>query len=190
MPEPVDPITIPQRALFKASEVCELLRIQPYVLRSWENEFKDLGVAKTPGGPRTYRRADVERALRIRQLVFVEGLTLAGARRRMEQENSHTPTPEDESFAAVAAAMAAGGVTGTPETRRNVKADAPAATAPAVDPAMRAKIDKARTDLRELLTLLGGAPSRPPGGPEPGTGETADFTLAAPARKRRASKTT
>jgi DNA-binding transcriptional MerR regulator len=64
-------IEIPKRALFKASEVCELLHVQPYVLRSWESEFQDLGVAKAPGSPRVYRRQDVEQVLRIKHLLLV-----------------------------------------------------------------------------------------------------------------------
>jgi len=83
MPEPAAPIEIPNRALFKAAEVCELVRVQPYVLRSWETEFPDLGVAKTAGGPRVYRRADVEQVMRIKHLLLVEGLTLAGARKKL-----------------------------------------------------------------------------------------------------------
>ena len=79
-------IEIPNRALFKSSEVCEIASVQPYVLRSWESEFPDLGVSKSAGGPRIYRRVDVERVLRIKQLVFNDGLTLAGVRRRIEEE--------------------------------------------------------------------------------------------------------
>lgn len=79
-------VEIPKRTLFKSSEVCEIASVQPYVLRSWESEFSDLGVAKSSGGPRVYRRADVERVLRIKQLVFADGLTLAGVRRRIEEE--------------------------------------------------------------------------------------------------------
>ena len=79
-------VDIPKRALFKPSEVCEIASVQPYVLRSWESEFPDLGVTKGNGGPRVYRRADVERVLRIKQLVFADGLTLAGVRRRIEEE--------------------------------------------------------------------------------------------------------
>jgi DNA-binding transcriptional MerR regulator len=79
-------VEIPKRALFKASEVCAIAHVQPYVLKSWESEFPDLGVAKAAGGPRIYRRADVERVLRIKQLVFSDGLTLAGVRRRIEEE--------------------------------------------------------------------------------------------------------
>ena len=88
-----DAVQIPNRSLFRQPEVCEIAQVQPYVLRSWEAEFKDLGVAKTQGGPRVYRRADVERVLKIKHLLFVEGLTLAGARRRLQDEQA-TPPPE------------------------------------------------------------------------------------------------
>jgi DNA-binding transcriptional MerR regulator len=87
MPETV-PIAIPNRALFKAAEVCDLVKVQPYVLRSWETEFPDLGVSKVAGGARVYRREDVERVLLIKHLLLVEGLTLAGARRRLVEEST------------------------------------------------------------------------------------------------------
>ncbi len=83
-----DPVEIPNRALFRQPEVCEIAKVQPYVLRSWEAEFPDLGVAKTEGGPRVYRRVDVERVLRLKHLLYSEGLTLAGARRRLSEEQS------------------------------------------------------------------------------------------------------
>jgi DNA-binding transcriptional MerR regulator len=79
---------IPNRPVFRAQEVCEIAEVQPYVLRSWEAEFPDLGVAKTPTGPRVYRRADVERVLRLKHLLFVDGLTLAGARKQLLQEGA------------------------------------------------------------------------------------------------------
>jgi DNA-binding transcriptional MerR regulator len=85
MPQPV-PVEIPNRALFKAAEVCDIAKVQPYVLRSWEAEFPELGVAKTAGAARVYRRADVEQVLRIKHLLLVEGLTLAGARRKLEDD--------------------------------------------------------------------------------------------------------
>ena len=75
----------PKRDLFKAMEVCEVAEVQPYVLRSWESEFPQLGQPTSGGGPRVYRRADIEMVLRIKALVFGEGLTLAGARRRLDE---------------------------------------------------------------------------------------------------------
>jgi DNA-binding transcriptional MerR regulator len=77
---------VAKRELFKSADVCELTQLQPYVLRSWEAEFPGLGKPAASGGGRMYRRADVELVLRIKDLVFVEGLTLAGARRRLEEE--------------------------------------------------------------------------------------------------------
>src|SRR5262245_5173832 len=92
-------VEIPKRALFKAAEVCDLLKLQPYVLRSWEAEFPDLGVAKSPGSQRVYRREDVEQVQKIKHLLLVEGLTLAGARRRLEEDappGGPDPTVIDE----------------------------------------------------------------------------------------------
>jgi DNA-binding transcriptional MerR regulator len=74
-----------KRELFKSIDVCEMAQLQPYVLRSWEAEFPGLGQPAAAGGGRVYRRTDVEFVLRIKQLVFSEGLTLAGAKRRLEE---------------------------------------------------------------------------------------------------------
>ena len=82
----VSTVEIPNRSLFRQPEVCEIAQVQPYVLRTWEAEFPDLGVAKTAGGPRVYRRSDVERVLRLKHLLFVEGLTLGGARKKLASE--------------------------------------------------------------------------------------------------------
>jgi DNA-binding transcriptional MerR regulator len=82
--------------LFRQPEVCEIAQVQPYVLRSWEAEFQDLGVTKTQGGPRVYRKADVERVLRIKHLLFVEGLTIAGARRKLQDEQTVAPPASPE----------------------------------------------------------------------------------------------
>jgi DNA-binding transcriptional MerR regulator len=62
------------------------VKLQPYVLRSWEAEFPGLGVSKAAGSARVYRRSDVEQVARIKHLLLVEGLTLAGARRKLEEE--------------------------------------------------------------------------------------------------------
>lgn len=176
-------VTIPDKPAFKAGEVCELAQIQPYVLRSWESEFPDLGLSKTPGGPRIYRRVDVERVLRIRDMVFTEGLTLSGVRRRFEAEQ---PEPQDDLFTLVAeveAARAARATQAEPavpvtKTRSAARAAAPVAdAAPAADVAeppvpaaavspdavpapmadeARAQIGKLKDEMRSLLALLGG----------------------------------
>jgi DNA-binding transcriptional MerR regulator len=92
---------IPNRPVFRSQEVCEIAQVPPYVLKSWEAEFPDLGAAKTPNGQRMYRRADVERVLRLKHLIIGEGLTLSGARRRLAEEGA-IPAPEPVSDHAVA----------------------------------------------------------------------------------------
>src|SRR4030095_8797120 len=71
--------------LYKAVEVCDIAQLQAYVLRSWEKEFPGIGVQKSPDSGRLYRQSDLDQVLRIKQLVFGEGLTLSGARRRLEE---------------------------------------------------------------------------------------------------------
>jgi DNA-binding transcriptional MerR regulator len=80
-----------RRPLLKPAEVCEIAKVQPYVLRSWEKEFPRLGVSKSPEGPRFYRKSDLDEVLRIKQLVYGEGLTIAGARRKLEEERVLPP---------------------------------------------------------------------------------------------------
>ncbi len=84
-------VKMPERSIYKPSEVCAIAELQPYVLRSWEAEFPEIGVAHGGGRSRLYRREDLDRVLRIKQLVFVEGLTLGAARRQLLKE---APAPE------------------------------------------------------------------------------------------------
>jgi DNA-binding transcriptional MerR regulator len=87
--------------LFKAAEVCDLAQLQPFVLRSWEKEFPGIGVQKSSDSPRLYRQSDVDQLLRIKQLVFGEGLTLAGARRRIEESAPPPPSTRAEQVSEV-----------------------------------------------------------------------------------------
>lgn len=104
MESPLDTVEIPNRSVFRAAEVCELASVPPYVLRGWEAEFPDLGVAKS-GGQRVYRRADVEFVLRLKHLILNDGLTLAGARKVMAEEGATAPVAEDVEDSEVAAMM-------------------------------------------------------------------------------------
>jgi len=78
--------SIPNKLFFKIGEVCEITDTQPYVLRYWESEFPALAPAKNSSGQRIYRRRDIETVLRIKQLLYEEGFTIAGAKKRLESE--------------------------------------------------------------------------------------------------------
>ena len=92
--------------LYKAADVCELAQVQPYVLRSWEKEFPGIGVQTSAEAGRLYRQSDIDQVLRIKQLVFGEGLTLAGARRRLEESIPIAERVTDSEVAEVLDALA------------------------------------------------------------------------------------
>lgn len=79
-------VAIPEKLFFKIGEVCELAGVQAHVLRYWETEFPMLAPQKNRAGQRTYRRRDVEMALRIRELLYDEQYTIAGAKKKLANE--------------------------------------------------------------------------------------------------------
>ena len=74
---------IPDKEYFRIGEVAEIAQVEPYVLRFWETEFGKLRPAKTRSSQRVYSRRDVSLVLRIRDLLYDEGYTISGARRRL-----------------------------------------------------------------------------------------------------------
>jgi DNA-binding transcriptional MerR regulator len=78
--------TLPDKLFFKIGEVCELVSVQSHVLRYWESEFPMFQPQKNRAGQRTYRRKDVQMALRIRSLLYEEGFTIAGANKKLQSE--------------------------------------------------------------------------------------------------------
>jgi DNA-binding transcriptional MerR regulator len=77
---------IPEKLYFKIGEVCEIVGVQAHVLRYWETEFPMLQPQKNRAGQRTYRRRDVEMALRVKELLYDEQYTIAGAKKRLAND--------------------------------------------------------------------------------------------------------
>ena len=86
------------RSVYKATEVCALAEVQPFMLKSWEVEFPDLGVAKAGGRLRVYRQQDLEKVIRIKGLIFDEGLTLGAARRKLEKDPQESESADGRLF--------------------------------------------------------------------------------------------
>jgi DNA-binding transcriptional MerR regulator len=125
---------------FKIGEVCRMADVQPYVLRYWETEFAALAPGKTGGGQRTYTQREIDIILRIKQLLYTEGFTIAGAKKRLETElNSENELA-------------------TSETAPVAEVSAPPVAAPSSAPTMstrtRSAIVKATNELRAILALL------------------------------------
>lgn len=79
-------VAIPEKLFFKIGEVCELAGVQAHVLRYWESEFSMLAPQKNRAGQRVYRKRDVEMALRIKELLYEDQYTIAGAKKRLTNE--------------------------------------------------------------------------------------------------------
>jgi DNA-binding transcriptional MerR regulator len=82
----VDEILIPDKLYFRIGEVATLCHLPAYVLRFWESEFPQLKPVKSSTGQRMYRKRDVESVLRIKQLLYEQGFTIAGARQHLREE--------------------------------------------------------------------------------------------------------
>jgi len=79
-------VAIPEKLFFKIGEVCELAGVQAHVLRYWESEFPMLTPQKNRAGQRVYRKRDVEMALRIKDLLYEDQYTIAGAKKRLASD--------------------------------------------------------------------------------------------------------
>lgn len=128
-----------RKVFHKIGEVCEITQTEPYVLRYWESEFPFLAPEKNRAGQRIYTDEDIQTVLAIKRLLYEEGYTTAGARRKLEQERRE-PASTTEAPAEAGSAPAA---------------VAEAAPASAESQAWRSALVRLRDELRELRSLLG-----------------------------------
>jgi DNA-binding transcriptional MerR regulator len=76
-------LSIPDKLFFRIGEVCDIAGVEAYVLRFWESEFPELAPQKSKAGHRVYRRKDVDMVLKIKDLLYNRGFTIAGARKQI-----------------------------------------------------------------------------------------------------------
>src|SRR5258707_5928877 len=75
--------SLPSKLYFRIGEVAELVGVEPHVLRYWEREFRTIRRTKSAKGQRVYSRRDLENLLRVRDLLYKEGFTIAGAKKQL-----------------------------------------------------------------------------------------------------------
>lgn len=76
---------IPDKLYFKIGEVSEITGVKPHVLRYWESEFAPFRPAKSRKKQRLYQRKDIELVLRIKELLYKQGFTIAGAKKKLRE---------------------------------------------------------------------------------------------------------
>src|SRR5436305_8205249 len=130
---------VQKRLYYKIGEACKALGIQPYVLRYWETEFPALTPSKSRSGQRVYSEKELEIIRRIKELLYEEGYTIAGAKKKLEGELASGSLGEPE--------------TGEPD-------EEPAAETPAPEPAPAAP---AKPPAKPRAAARAPAPEPPPG---------------------------
>jgi DNA-binding transcriptional MerR regulator len=175
---------VQKRLYYKIGEACKALGIQPYVLRYWETEFPALAPSKSRSGQRVYNEKEIGIIRRIKELLYEEGYTIAGAKKKLETElasgalpeNDEAASPEveapgesasDDTAKASEPASPPPPTPSSPPARRNTRPSPPAPPAPIVQPApsldtdaaeriqtLRSGITRALEEARELLDLL------------------------------------
>ena len=89
-------IDIPQKSVFKLTEVCELTGVKPYVLRYWESEFDSLTPGTSASGQKIYEYKDIETILVLKKLLYTDKLTVDRARVELKIMQSLTPLSSQE----------------------------------------------------------------------------------------------
>jgi DNA-binding transcriptional MerR regulator len=109
---------VDKKLYYRIGEVCEIIGVEPHVLRYWETEFPGLAPPKNKAGQRTYRAKDIELLLRIRTLLYEEGFTIAGARKQLARPARDAAAGRDAQDA-VSAQSLSRPVPGAPAQRLN-----------------------------------------------------------------------
>jgi DNA-binding transcriptional MerR regulator len=160
-------VAIPEKLFFKIGEVCELTGVQAHVLRYWESEFPMLSPQKNRAGQRTYRRRDVEIALRIRELLYDDMYTIAGARKKLGADmrgasKLKVVTPDMNGLAAPEVADEPRTQFALPMTVDPIALDSPSGDEKrSLSVEQRNALRKLTKQLRSVLDLLGDTDGRP-----------------------------
>ena len=169
-------VSIPEKLFFKIGEVCDITGIQAHVLRYWESEFPMLAPQKNRAGQRTYRKRDVEMVLRIKELLYEDQYTIAGAKKKLVSEirgssklKVVTPDMNASSVAATEETAKDTNIREASQLQQPPPVVATAAAAPSyasdeevapTEPSVpltderRAALRRLREQMRELLSLL------------------------------------
>jgi DNA-binding transcriptional MerR regulator len=154
---------------YKPAEACRIAEVAPYVLRYWETEFSALSEGKEKGAAKLYSSRDVKIIARIRELLYDEGFTVAGAKKRLEAEIAEgrfddglksAPPPAEQKAAAKPPAPprpappAARPELAEPAFLTEPAAPPPAKSSPAPPPADSLDRKRVVRELKEIVKLL------------------------------------
>ncbi|MGE0322315.1 MAG: MerR family transcriptional regulator [Polyangiaceae bacterium] len=112
----------PVKLYYRIGEVSEIVGVEPHVLRYWETEFRTIRPQKSRKGQRIYSRRDVDKLLRVKDLLYNQGYTIAGARKRLRDGAVSAEPAVEEQVVQVAAPPSASD-SGTLEQLRLIRGE-------------------------------------------------------------------
>ena len=137
-----------KKLYYKIGEACKKLEIQPYVLRYWETEFPFLSPNKSKSGQRVYSDHEIDVIRRIKELLYEEGYTIAGAKKKLEGELAAEAGGSSSSKKGRKKAAPA------PAAAPEAAAEEPAAGDPEQVKRLRVGVEGALRQAREILEAL------------------------------------
>ena len=141
---------LPPKLYFRIGEVAGLVGVEPHVLRYWERKFRSIRPTKSAKGQRVYSRRDVENLMRVRELLYAEGFTIAGAKKKLQRngvEPDAAPQPETATHTEYAEPVVQSAAPVEPP---------PSATNELTPSRVREKLVELRSEIEAFLTELGG----------------------------------
>jgi DNA-binding transcriptional MerR regulator len=139
--------SLPPKLYFRIGEVAGLVGVEPHVLRYWEREFRSIRPTKSAKGQRVYSRRDVENLMRVRDLLYAEGFTIAGAKKKLQKSGAEAES-EGGPLPAIPARAPGAPLSRAPAGAASV--DLP------TSPQVRAALAELRTEIEAFLAELGG----------------------------------
>ena len=152
---------LPAKLYFRIGEVAGMVGVEPHVLRYWEREFRTIRPTKSAKGQRVYSRRDVENLMRVRDLLYGQGFTIAGARKRLRDKGVE---PGDDADAAPDTSRTPeAALDATPAPVSGMALTAPAAAlpeprlgaAPPTTDRMREQLEDLKVEIEAFLEELG-----------------------------------
>ncbi|MBX3187913.1 MAG: MerR family transcriptional regulator [Labilithrix sp.] len=146
---------LPSKLFFRIGEVAGLVGVEPHVLRYWEREFRSIRPTKSAKGQRVYSRRDVENLLRVRDLLYRDGFTIAGAKKRLARGPTAEAGSAEGSDVDEASAVPASGVEMAVEMAVESEPDGSEGWGPHdPEPSVREKLTALRSEVEAFLAEL------------------------------------
>ena len=145
---------LPSKLFFRIGEVASLVGVEPHVLRYWEREFRSIRPTKSAKGQRVYSRKDVENLLRVRDLLYRDGFTIAGAKKRLQRGGVENETESETENGAHDEPLMLDAVEREREEEEEVTSSGVPLLTSAGSPHVRVKLTALRSEVEAFLDEL------------------------------------